>query len=114
LDSQSQTLEVASEDLIAPIGNNLIHYDFTVPEDAVNPRLIGHYNVASGLNLEVAVIEQPCSQDSCISVYYSPHSAKDDVDISLTPGKSYTLGFLNPVSGAGERTTQVDFYVQYD
>jgi hypothetical protein len=54
----ARILEIASDDLIAPLGNNLTHYDFTVPEDAVNPRLIGHYNVASGLDLEVAVTLQ--------------------------------------------------------
>lgn len=40
--SQTQILEVASDDLIAPIGGMVTWYTFSVPEEAVNPRLIGH------------------------------------------------------------------------
>jgi len=51
--SQSQILEVASDDLVAPIGGALSWYTFTVPEEAVNPRLIGTYEVISGLDIDV-------------------------------------------------------------
>ena len=56
--SQSQTLEVASDDLVAPIGGALSSYAFTVPEEAVNPRLIGTYEVISGLDIDLTVLDQ--------------------------------------------------------
>jgi hypothetical protein len=46
-----------SDDLIAPIGGMTTYYDFSVPEVAVNPRLIGHYEVLSGLDINVDVTD---------------------------------------------------------
>lgn len=113
--SQSQTLEVASDDLVAPIGGALSWYTFTVPEEAVNPRLIGTYELISGLDIDVTVLDQegcpaPENAFECISVYSVSNRDSGDVDVALTPGKTYYLEFHNP----GERTTQVDFHVQYD
>jgi hypothetical protein len=117
--SQSQTLEVASDDLVAPIGGALSWYTFTVPEEAVNPRLIGTYEVISGLDIDVTVLDQegcpaPENAFDCISVYSASNRNSGDVDVALTPGKTYYLEFHNPGFLAGERTTQVDFYVHYD
>lgn len=117
--SQSQILEVASDDLVAPIGGAVSWYTFSVPEEAVNPRLIGQYEVLSGLNIDVTVLDQegcraPENSFECISVYSAPNRDHGDVDVALTPGKTYYLEFHNPGFLAGERTTQVDFYVQYD
>jgi hypothetical protein len=117
--SQSQTLEVASDDLVAPIGGALSWYTFTVPEEAVNPRLIGTYEIISGLEIDVTVLDQegcpaPENAFECISIYSSPGRDSGDVDVALTPGKIYYLEFHNPGFLAGERTTQVDFNVLYD
>jgi hypothetical protein len=115
--SQSQTLEVASDDLVAPIGGALSWYTFTVPEEAVNPRLIGTYEVISGLDIDVTVLDQegcpaPENAFDCISVYSASNRDSGDVDVALTPGKTYYLEFHNPGFLAGERTTQVDFHVR--
>ena len=72
--SQSQVLEVAANDLIAPIGGMVTWYTFSVPEEAVNPRLVGHYEVISGLDIGVTVLEQvgcpaPENAFDCISIY---------------------------------------------
>jgi hypothetical protein len=56
--SQSQILDVASDELIAPIGEMVHWYTFSVPEEAVNPRLIGRYEVLSGLDIDVTVLDQ--------------------------------------------------------
>ena len=117
--SQSQTLEVASDGLIAPTEGVTTYYTFTVPEEAVNPRLIGHYEVISGLDMDVTVLgEEGCPSSlsvfDCISVYSASNRDSGDVDVALTPGKTYYLEFHNPGFLAGERTTQVDFHVQYD
>jgi hypothetical protein len=56
--SQSQISEVASDDLNAPNGGMVICYTFSVPEEAVNPRLIGHYEVISGQDIDVTVLDQ--------------------------------------------------------
>jgi hypothetical protein len=117
--SQSQILEVASDDLVAPIGGAVSYYTFSVPEEAVNPRLIGHYEVISGLDIDVTVLDEegcpsPLSAFDCISVYSASNRDSGDVDVALTPGKTYYLEFSNRGFLAGERTTQVDFHVQYD
>ena len=113
--SQSQTLPIVSDGLIALVEHQMTYYNFSVPEDAVIPRLIGYYNVPSGLDIEVAVLDmEECAQDSYISVYYAINRTSGDVDVSLTPSKTYHLGFLSPESFAGERIVEVDFYVQYD
>jgi hypothetical protein len=94
-------------------------YTFSVLEEAVNPRLIGHYEVISGLDIDVTVLDQegcptPENAFECIPVYSAPKRDRGDVDVALTPGKSYYLEFGNPGFLAGERTTEVDFHVQYD
>jgi hypothetical protein len=81
--------------------------------------LIGHYEVLSGLDKDVTVLDQegcpdPLSPDDSISVYSAPNRDRRDVDVALTPGKSYYLEFHNPGFLAGERTTELDFYVQSD
>lgn len=121
--SQSQTLKVASDDLVAPIGDRVSRHTFTVPEGAVNPRLIGTYEVISGLDIDVDVRDkETCPSDiehegtvDCVSVYSAPSRDSGDVDVALTPGKTYILEFFNPGGYfAGERTTKIDFHVQYD
>jgi hypothetical protein len=117
--SQSQILEVAVDDLIAPIGGMVSWYTFSVPEEAVNPRLVGHYEVLNGLDIDVTVLDQegcpaPENAFECISIYSAPGRDSGDVDVALTPGKTYYLEFHNPGFLAGERTTQVDFDVVYD
>ena len=117
--SQSQILEVAANDLIAPIGGMVTWYTFSVPEEAVNPRLVGHYEVISGLDIDITVLEQvgcpaPENAFDCISIYSASGRDSGDVDVALAPGKTYYLEFKNPGLFAGERTTQVDFNVQYD
>jgi hypothetical protein len=102
------------KDLIAPTGGTITYYTFSVPEDAVNPRLIGNYRVISGLDIDVDVLEQegcpdPASSFECISIYSAPNRGSGDVDVPLAPGKGYYLEFHNPGFLAGERTTQVDF-----
>jgi hypothetical protein len=81
--------------------------------------LIGHYEVISGLDIDVTVLDQegcsdPLTPDNCISVYSASNRNRGDVDVAITPGKTYYLEFYNPGFLASERTTQVDFYVQYD
>lgn len=72
-----KTMQVNSNDLIAPIGGMVSTYTFSVPEEAVNPRLIGQYEVLSGLDINVEVLEQggcPAPEDSfeCIAIYSAP------------------------------------------
>jgi hypothetical protein len=81
--------------------------------------LIGTYEVISGLDIDVTVLDQegcpaPENAFDCISVYSASNRNSGDVDVALTPGKTYYLEFHNPGFLAGERTTQVDFYVHYD
>ncbi|MGA7368952.1 MAG: hypothetical protein WBX01_07480 [Nitrososphaeraceae archaeon] len=115
--SQPQILNIISDGLIAPLGNHVTYYTFSIPEDAVNPRLVGHYNVLSGQGMDVTVIDnEGCTltTGSCALVYQTTNRNSGDVDLPLTSGKTYVLGFHNPDSSAGERTTQVDFYAQYE
>ena len=56
--SQSQILEVASDELNAPNGGMVIWYTFSVPEEAVSARLIGHCEVISGQDIDVTVLDQ--------------------------------------------------------
>jgi hypothetical protein len=42
---------------IAPIGGEITYYTFSVPEDAVNPRLIGQYEVLNGETIKVEVLD---------------------------------------------------------
>ena len=112
------TLEVASDDLFAPIRFGSYTYTFSVHEEALNPRLVGHYEVLSGQNIEVNVYDKetcPSNVESvgvvdCTSVYLARNRDRGDVD-----SKTYDLMFCNPDYGAGERTIRVqDFYVRYD
>ena len=105
--------------MVAPIGGAVTWYTFTVPEEETNPRLIGHYEVLSGLDIDVTVLEQegcPAPENSfeCISIYSASNRDSGDVDVALTSGKAYYLEFHNPGFLAGERTTKVDFHVEYD
>ena len=84
-----------------PIGGALSWYTFTVPEEAVNPRLIGTYELISGLDIDVTVLDQegcptPENAFECISVYSVSNRDSGDVDVALTPGKTYYLEFHNP------------------
>jgi hypothetical protein len=54
--SDSGIIDVASGE-IAPIGGEITYYTFSVPEDAVNPRLIGQYEVLNGETIKVEVLD---------------------------------------------------------
>lgn len=68
-------MQVNSNDLIAPVGGMISTYTFSVPYEAVNPRLVGRYDVLSGLNINVEVLEQegcPIPSFECIAIYSHP------------------------------------------
>jgi hypothetical protein len=104
---------------IAPNGGEVTFCTFSVPEEAVNPRLVGQYQVRNGHTIDVTVLDQegcptPLNPFECISAYSTPGRDRGDVDVSLTPGKTYYLVFYNDGFLSGGRTTHVDFYVHYD
>ena len=77
----------------------ITHYTFSVPEDAVSPRLIGHYNVLSGYGIDVNVLNQegcpsPLSPEKCISIYSAPNRDSGDVDVPLQHDNPNPLGQL--------------------
>lgn len=98
--SNPQILEVVSDGFVAPIGGMIMYYTFSVPEEAVNPRLIGQYEVLSGLDMDVTVLDQdgcdPVNPQNCISVYSASNRDRGEVDVAATPGKTYYLEFHNP------------------
>jgi hypothetical protein len=114
----SQTIGDSASGEITTVGGETTYYELTVPEDAVNPRLVGNYQVADGDTIEVTVLDQegcptPLSPFDCTSVYSAPNRDRGDVDVPLTPGKTYYLEFHNdePFSS---KTTTVDFHIEYD
>jgi hypothetical protein len=112
--SQSPALPFVSYPLIGLVENQMTYYNLSVPVDAGSPRLIGHYNVPSGLDIEVAVVDmEECPQESCVFLYHAVNRTSDNIDVALTPGKTYRLAFLGQGSFAGERIVEVDFHVQY-
>ena len=113
----SQSINVLSGE-VAPIGGQISYYTFSVPEEAVNPRLVGQYDVLDRETIVVDVLEQegcptPLSPSDCISIFSSSEQNHGNVDLGLKPGKTYYLEFKNNGSLSGLRTTHVDFYVQY-
>jgi hypothetical protein len=116
--SYPQSINVASGE-IAPIGGAITYYAFSVPEEAVDPRLIGQYEVLNGQTIKVDVLDQegcptPLSPFECISIYSPPSRDRGNVDVSLTPGKTYYLEFKNDGFLSGGKTSYVEFYVQFD
>lgn len=113
----SQSINVLSGE-VAPIGGQISYYTFSVPEEAINPRLVGQYDVLSGQTIIVDVLEQegcptPLSPSDCTSIFSAPEQDHGIVDLGLKPGKTYYLEFKNNGSLSTPRTTHVDFYVQY-
>jgi hypothetical protein len=103
---------------VAPIGGQISYYTFSVPEEAINPRLVGQYEVLNGQTIKVDVLDQegcptPLTPSDCISIFSAHEQAHGNVDLGLKPGKTYYLEFKNNGSLSGPRTTHVDFYVQY-
>jgi hypothetical protein len=64
----------------------VICYTLSLPEEAVNPRLIGHYEVIRGQDIDVTVLDQggcPAAENAfeCISVYSASNRDRGDVDL---------------------------------
>ena len=115
--TQMQSINVALGEIVT-VGGAVTYYTFIIPEAASNPRLVGHYEVADGQTIRVKVLEQegcpsPLSSSACISIYSTPNKDRGDVNIGLTPGKTYYLEFLNDGFEL-PKTTQVNFKIEYD
>jgi hypothetical protein len=111
-----ESMRVASEEIITQ-GGAVTYYTFS-PGDAGNPRLIGHYEVVGGQTMNVYVLDQegcpsPLSAFECTSIYSTPNQNRGNLDVDLTPGKTYYLEFHNDTL-LFPKTTNVDFYVHYD
>lgn len=103
---------------VAPIGGEMSFYSFSVPEKAVDPRLVGQYNVLNGQTIQVEILDQkgcptPLSPFDCISIYSAPELDHGNLNVGLEPGKTYYIVFKNNGSLSNPRITDVDFYVQY-
>src|SRR5215217_9354617 len=90
--SPHQSIDVASGEIVTE-GGAVTYYTFIIPEAAVDPRLIGHYEVADGQTVRVQVLEQegcpsPLSSSDCTSIYSAPNKDRGDVNVGLTPGKT--------------------------
>jgi hypothetical protein len=111
-----ESMRVASGEIITQ-GGAVAHYTFS-PGDAGDPRLIGHYEVVGAQTMNVYVLFQegcpsPLSAFECTSIYSTPNQNRGNVDVDLTPGRTYYLEFYND-SLLFPKTTNVDFYVHYD
>jgi hypothetical protein len=105
---------VASGEFVTKMGE-VKYYTFSVPGDAVNPRLIGQYQVNDGQTIKVNILDQegcpsPLSAFDCTSIYTTPNRDRGNVDVSLTPGKTYYLEFNND-EWFTSKTTHVDFHI---
>lgn len=103
---------------VAPIGGEISFYSFSVPENAVNPRLVGQYNVLNGQTIQVDILDQkgcptPLSPFDCLSIYSAPELDHGNLNVGLKPGKTYYIVFKNNGFLFNPRITDVDFYVQY-
>jgi hypothetical protein len=116
--ASSQSIGDTASGAITTVGGETTYYELTVPDGAVNPRLVGNYLVQNGDTIEVIVLDQegcptPLSPFDCTSVYSAPPQDRGDVNVPLTPGKTYYLEFHND-EAFSSKTTNVDFHMEYD
>jgi hypothetical protein len=104
----SETISSGSFSL--PPGGAVKDFSFSVPSNAVNPRLIGTYSVTGGILplIDVHLL------DSIGSYIINEIRSSGQIVKSLSPG-TYTLQFQNNAVFAGEtKNVQVDFSLEYD
>jgi len=92
------------------------YYTVAVPSDAINPKLVGTFQVLNGETIKVEVLlEQGCadplSSFDCVSIY-SVSSNSGNIDLNLEPGNAYYLQFHNDAFLYPSKTVNVDFQLQ--
>jgi hypothetical protein len=104
----SETISSGSFSL--PPGSGVKDFTFSVPSDAVNPRLIGTYSLTGGILplIDVHLL------DSIGSYIINEIRSSGQIVKLLSPG-TYTLQFQNNAVFAGEtKNVEVDFSLEYD
>lgn len=110
-------IEAIATGMITTGGGEITYYTFPVPGEAVNPRLVGNYQVQDGATMKVNILDQegcstPLSPFDCTSIYSTPDRDRGDMNVALTPGKTYYLEFSNE-SWFSSKTTNVNIHLEY-
>jgi len=97
----------------------ITYYTVSVPSDAINPKLVGTYQVMGGETIKVDVLEEegcvdPLSPFDCVSVYSVSNRGSGNLDLNLEPGKTYYLEFSNEAFLHPSKTVNVDVQLVSD
>jgi hypothetical protein len=107
---QHHSETISSGSFSLPPGGGIKDFTFSVPSNAVNPRLIGTYSVTGGILplIDVHLL------DSIGSYIINEIRSSGQIVKLLSPG-TYTLQFQNNAVFAGEtKNVEVDFSLEYD
>ena len=97
--------------------NTVKYFTFSVPQDAINPRLTGTYEVHGGIipAVNLYVVDQsqcsnPLNTQSCSGgAYTDSGKSLGQIDTPLTPGRTYYVIFENIAPLGESKQTVVHF-----
>jgi hypothetical protein len=97
--------------------NTVKYFTFSVPQDAINPRLTGTYEVHGGIipAVNLYIVDQsqcpdPLNTQSCSGgAYTDSGKSLGQVDAPLTPGRTYYVIFENIAPLGESKQTVVHF-----
>jgi hypothetical protein len=105
------------DEIVNTPANTVKYFTFSVPQDAINPRLTGTYEVHGGIipAVNLYIVDQsqcpdPLNTQSCSGgAYTDSGKSLGQVDTPLTPGRTYYVIFENIAPLGESKQTGVHF-----